>query len=158
VTVARHAVSSTVAPKPRNCERVYRAFLDAGARAKWLPPNGFTDKVHHLDARVGGGCLTSLRNVAYHHCRYAIKESIQVNTRIQKWGNSLALRIPAPFAQQVGIENGSEVDLAIEEDGSLRVRPLRARKYDLASMLEQITDDNLHAEVDFGPPAGREQL
>src|SRR5213078_2210661 len=35
-------------------ERVYRAFLDADAKAKWLPPNGFTGKVHHLDARVGG--------------------------------------------------------------------------------------------------------
>lgn len=35
-------------------EKVYRAFLDADAMAKWLPPNGFTCKVHHLDARVGG--------------------------------------------------------------------------------------------------------
>lgn len=35
-------------------ERVYRAFLDADAIAKWLPPNGFTAKVHHLEARVGG--------------------------------------------------------------------------------------------------------
>ena len=35
-------------------ERVYRAFLDADAMVKWLPPNGFTGKVHHLDARVGG--------------------------------------------------------------------------------------------------------
>src|SRR5213076_3244553 len=35
-------------------ERVYRAFLDADAMAKWLPPNGFTGKVHHLEAKVGG--------------------------------------------------------------------------------------------------------
>lgn len=35
-------------------ERVYRAFLEADAKAKWLPPHGFTGKVHHLDARVGG--------------------------------------------------------------------------------------------------------
>ena len=35
-------------------ERVYRAFLDAEATAKWLPPNGFTGKVHHMDAKVGG--------------------------------------------------------------------------------------------------------
>ena len=35
-------------------ERIYRAFLDADAMAKWLPPHGFTGKVHHLDARVGG--------------------------------------------------------------------------------------------------------
>ena len=36
-------------------ERIYRAFLDADAMAKWLPPNGFTGKVHQMDARVGGG-------------------------------------------------------------------------------------------------------
>jgi uncharacterized protein YndB with AHSA1/START domain len=36
-------------------ERVYRAFLDADAMVKWLPPHGFTGKVHQLDARVGGG-------------------------------------------------------------------------------------------------------
>jgi uncharacterized protein YndB with AHSA1/START domain len=35
-------------------ERVYRAFLDAEAKCKWLPPNGFTGKVHHLEAKVGG--------------------------------------------------------------------------------------------------------
>lgn len=35
-------------------ERIYRAFLDAEAMAKWLPPNGFTGKVHHLEANVGG--------------------------------------------------------------------------------------------------------
>jgi uncharacterized protein YndB with AHSA1/START domain len=35
-------------------ERIYRAFLDADAQAKWLPPNGFTNRVHELDARVGG--------------------------------------------------------------------------------------------------------
>ena len=43
-------------------ERVYRAFLDADAKAKWLPPNGFTGKVHHLDARVGGGYRMSFTN------------------------------------------------------------------------------------------------
>jgi uncharacterized protein YndB with AHSA1/START domain len=36
-------------------ERVYRAFLDPDAMAKWLPPHGFTGKVHEMDARVGGG-------------------------------------------------------------------------------------------------------
>lgn len=43
-------------------ERVYRAFLDADALAKWLPPNGFTCKVHHLDARVGGTYRMSFTN------------------------------------------------------------------------------------------------
>lgn len=45
-----------------NPERVYRAFLDADAMAKWLPPNGFTGKVHQMDARVGGGYRMSFTN------------------------------------------------------------------------------------------------
>lgn len=43
-------------------ERVYRAFIDPDAMAKWLPPNGFTGKVHHLDARVGGSYRMSFTN------------------------------------------------------------------------------------------------
>jgi uncharacterized protein YndB with AHSA1/START domain len=43
-------------------ERVYRAFLDADAMAKWLPPNGFTGKVHHVDAKVGGTYRMSFTN------------------------------------------------------------------------------------------------
>ena len=43
-------------------ERLYRAFLDPDAMAKWLPPNGFTGKVHHLDARVGGSYRMSFTN------------------------------------------------------------------------------------------------
>ena len=43
-------------------ERVYRAFLDADALAKWLPPHGFTGKVHHMDARVGGNYKMSFTN------------------------------------------------------------------------------------------------
>ena len=43
-------------------ERVYRAFLDPDAKAKWLPPNGFTGKVHHMDARVGGSYKMSFTN------------------------------------------------------------------------------------------------
>jgi len=43
-------------------DRVYRAFLDADAMAKWLPPHGFTGKVHHMDARVGGTYKMSFTN------------------------------------------------------------------------------------------------
>ena len=48
-------------------ERVYRAFLDADAMAKWLPPNGFTGKVHHLEARVGGTYKMSFSNFSSGH-------------------------------------------------------------------------------------------
>jgi uncharacterized protein YndB with AHSA1/START domain len=43
-------------------ERIYRAFLDADAMAKWLPPHGFTGKVHHIDAKVGGTYKMSFTN------------------------------------------------------------------------------------------------
>ena len=48
-------------------ERIYRAFLDADAMAKWLPPHGFTGKVHHLDARVGGTYAMSFTNFSSGH-------------------------------------------------------------------------------------------
>ena len=48
-------------------ERIYRAFLDADALAKWLPPNGFTGKVHHLDAKVGGTYKMSFTNFSTGH-------------------------------------------------------------------------------------------
>ena len=48
-------------------ERVYRAFLEADAMVKWLPPNGFTGKVHHLDAKVGGSYKMSFTNFATSH-------------------------------------------------------------------------------------------
>jgi uncharacterized protein YndB with AHSA1/START domain len=48
-------------------ERVYRAFLDADAMAKWLPPHGFTGKVHHLDAKVGGTYRMSFTNFSTGH-------------------------------------------------------------------------------------------
>ena len=50
-----------------NPERVYRAFLDADAMAKWLPPYGFTCKVHHMDARVGGTFKMSFQNFSTGH-------------------------------------------------------------------------------------------
>jgi uncharacterized protein YndB with AHSA1/START domain len=48
-------------------ERVYRAFLDPDAMAKWLPPNGFTGRVHHLDAKVGGTYRMSFTNFTTGH-------------------------------------------------------------------------------------------
>jgi len=48
-------------------ERIYRAFLDADALPKWLPPNGFTCKVHHLDARIGGTFRMSFTNFSTGH-------------------------------------------------------------------------------------------
>jgi len=78
-----------------------------------------------------------------------------MNTRIQKWGNSLGLRIPKSFAEEAGVVEGSEVHLTVE-GGKLLVTPLRRRKYDLSDLLRKVTVDNLHKPIDSGGPVGRE--
>ncbi len=78
-----------------------------------------------------------------------------MQTRIQKWGNSLGLRIPKSFAEEAGVEAGSEVDLSLE-DGELVIRPKRAPKYDLRMLLRRVTAENVHTEVESGQPVGRE--
>jgi antitoxin MazE len=89
---------------------------------------------------------------AYTQC---ISTEDAVQTKIQKWGNSLGLRIPRSFAEEAGVGAGSEVDLSIQ-DGDLVVKPARRRKYRLKELLLKITAKNVHAEVDTGGPVGRE--
>lgn len=75
--------------------------------------------------------------------------------RVQKWGNSLALRIPAAFARETGIGPGEAVDL--EMDGNrLIITPSPAGPYSLAELLGGITEDNRHETVETGAPEGRE--
>ena len=76
-------------------------------------------------------------------------------TKLQKWGNSLGLRIPKSFAAEVQVEAGSLVDLRVER-GALTVRPVRRRKYELSRLLKGVNSRNLHAEVQTGKPIGRE--
>jgi antitoxin MazE len=78
-----------------------------------------------------------------------------VRTKIHKWGNSLGLRIPRSFAEEAGVEAGSEVDLSIRR-GDLLVKTVRRRKYRLKELLRKITPRNIHAEVDAGAPVGKE--
>ena len=76
-------------------------------------------------------------------------------TRIQKWGNSLGLRIPKSFAAEARVKEGSPVDLRVE-DGELVIRPLKRRQYKLTQLLKQIKPGNVHSEVSTGDRAGRE--
>jgi antitoxin MazE len=78
-----------------------------------------------------------------------------MQTRIQKWGNSLGLRIPRSFAAEAQVHEGATVDLSIE-DGRLLVRPLRVRKYALGALLRKVKPRNLHSEVSTGTAVGRE--
>lgn len=78
-----------------------------------------------------------------------------MRTKVQKWGNSLGLRIPKSFAEEVSVEDGSTVDLSVV-DGELLVRPVRCKKYELKDLLSEVREDNLHREVVTGEPRGRE--
>ena len=78
-----------------------------------------------------------------------------MQTKIQKWGNSLGLRIPRSFAAEVQVEEGGAVDLSVE-NGRLVVRPLRMRKYSLNALLRKVSRRNLHGEISTGKAVGRE--
>jgi antitoxin MazE len=77
-----------------------------------------------------------------------------MRTKIQKWGNSLGLRIPKAFAQELAIRDGSAVEITVSE-GQILIRP-QPRALRLADLLKEITDDNVHAEISTGEPRGRE--
>ncbi len=76
-------------------------------------------------------------------------------TKIQKWGNSLALRIPKALAEEAGLEQGKPVDLQVE-DGEIRIRKRRRKRYNLDEMLATVPDDYDEGEWDTGPPVGNE--
>ena len=78
-----------------------------------------------------------------------------MQSRIQKWGNSLALRIPKSFAREIGLDRDVSVNVSLE-DGKLIVVPIAKSPVTLERLLEQITEDNIHREVYTGTPAGKE--
>ena len=75
-------------------------------------------------------------------------------TQVGKWGNSLAVRIPGPYAKELDFQEGTEVEMTRVKDGLLLKR--RTREYSLDELLKQITPENLHGETDWGPPVGKE--
>jgi len=78
-----------------------------------------------------------------------------METRIQKWGNSLGLRIPKSFAEEAKVEEGSAVDISVRR-GALVVRALPPRKYELRDLLMGINAENVHDGIETGAPVGRE--
>ena len=78
-----------------------------------------------------------------------------MRTKIVKWGNSLGLRIPKSFAEEVQVAEGSIVDLSME-DGNLVVKVTPPDEVDLDDLLAGITDENLHGEFDTGDADGGE--
>lgn len=78
-----------------------------------------------------------------------------MKTRVQKWGNSLALRIPKAVAAEAGLCEDAPVELSLYK-GKLIVRPLAPPPLTLEQLLEGVTNENLHGEWDTGPAVGRE--
>ncbi|MBI2854693.1 MAG: AbrB/MazE/SpoVT family DNA-binding domain-containing protein [Chloroflexi bacterium] len=78
-----------------------------------------------------------------------------MKTRVQKWGNSLALRIPKSFADEVGLQRETPVEVSLV-DGKLVVTPERRSAPTLKQLLAKITEENLHHEVDTGSAVGNE--
>jgi antitoxin MazE len=78
-----------------------------------------------------------------------------MQTMIQQWGNSLALRIPKAFAKQTNVKKGSRVRLVVEK-GRMVVTPVTAQRITLKSLLAKVTPGNIHPETDWGRPMGKE--
>jgi len=78
-----------------------------------------------------------------------------MKTRIQKWGNSLALRIPKSFAAEVGLHKETSVEVSLA-DGKIVITPVTQPKPTLEQLLAKVTGENLHHEVDTGPSRGNE--
>jgi len=75
--------------------------------------------------------------------------------KVQRWGNSLAVRIPKPLAEDLGLGVDSQVDISVA-DGALHLIPLHPKTRRLDELLAAVTEENLHDATDWGPPAGKE--
>ena len=78
-----------------------------------------------------------------------------MRAKVRKWGNSLAIRVPGPFAEELGLRQDSDVDLLLEQN-ELVVKPVSSPRYLLEDLLAGITDDNRHHEVETVGPVGDE--
>ncbi len=79
-----------------------------------------------------------------------------MKTRVLKWGNSLAVRIPKPYANEMGIAEDSSIQMAMQE-GSLIITPDRSEGWTLEALLAGVTKENLHEEWESDMPAGQEE-
>jgi antitoxin MazE len=78
-----------------------------------------------------------------------------MKTAVQRWGNSLALRIPRAYASETRISEGSKVELTLKS-GSLVIRPISRERHSLADLLKRVTSSNRHKSISTGAPAGQE--
>jgi len=78
-----------------------------------------------------------------------------MQTKIKKWGNSLALRIPKLFANNANLKINKTVEISIDE-GSIIITPINEKEYSLEKLLKGISKNNLHGEIGTGAPVGKE--
>ncbi|MCH8062243.1 MAG: AbrB/MazE/SpoVT family DNA-binding domain-containing protein [Chloroflexi bacterium] len=78
-----------------------------------------------------------------------------MKARIQKWGNSLALRIPKALAEEAHVRQNTQVEISLV-NGKIVVEPVKPPAWTLEDLLEGITEENLHLEVESGPSVGKE--
>ncbi len=78
-----------------------------------------------------------------------------METKIQRWGNSLAVRIPGPFAREIHLGEGSRASIVLR-NGSLVVRPSKASSVKLERLLAKVKPDQLYGEIGTGRAVGRE--
>ena len=78
-----------------------------------------------------------------------------MQTKIQKWGNSLAVRIPKAFVKEAHVAYGTPVDLSVD-DGKIVIDPHVEPEYRLEDLLKGVTRQNRHAEVETGDAVGQE--
>lgn len=76
-------------------------------------------------------------------------------TKVQKWGNSMAIRIPKAFAEELGMQHDSEVELFLVH-GKLIVKPVRPVKHSLEELLAKVKDETIHGETSTDESVGRE--
>jgi antitoxin MazE len=79
----------------------------------------------------------------------------KVITRIQKWGNSLAVRIPKAFADEMNLAENASIQMMLKE-GALIITPGDEPKWNLEELLAGVTEENIHGEWETGGPAGKE--
>lgn len=80
---------------------------------------------------------------------------IHMTTKVQKWGNSLAVRLPKEFAHSLHLREGGEV-VMVQEGDALILRKGKKAEVSLTSLLKKVNARNLHGESDWGKPKGRE--
>lgn len=85
------------------------------------------------------------------------QNKINMTTKIQKWGNSLVIRIPKSFAVTTQIHEGSEIKLSLEQEKIIVIKKEK-QKYTLNDLVSKINEHNIHKEISFGSPAGKELL